>query len=86
MNKILKGVVICIGSLSLAGCLFQSVDTVDIYHAEKYCKEERGSSLRNIREYFTGGTDVFCENGDYLPNLASYKNAQLRLQVEKGDL
>lgn len=81
MNKLLKGIILCGLLSSLTGCLYQSVDTVDIYYAEKYCEDIRGSSLRNINEYWTGESSVRCENGDYLRNLSNYKDLELRIQV-----
>ena len=81
MNKILKGVILCGMLSSLTGCLYQTVNSVDIYYAEEYCKDLRGSNLRNIHEYWTGESSVTCENGDRLPKLSSYKKAQLRQRV-----
>lgn len=81
MDKLLKGIILCGMLSSLTGCLYQSVNTVDIYYAEEYCKDLRESSLKYINEYWTGESSVTCENGDYLPELSSYKEAQLRQRV-----
>ena len=86
MNKILKGVILCGMLSSLTGCLYQSVNSVDIYYAEKYCEEIRGSSLRNINGYWTGESSVRCENGDYLRNLSNYKDLELRQQAYEDKL
>lgn len=86
MNKILKGVILCGMLSSLTGCLYQSVNSVDIYYAEEYCKDLRGSNLRNIQEYWTGDSSVRCENGDYLRNLSNYKDLELRQRVYEDKL
>lgn len=86
MNKILKGVILCVMLSSLTGCLFQSVSSVDIYYAEKYCEELRGSSLKNINGWWTGEASVTCENGDYLSDLSNYKDLELRQRVYEDKL
>lgn len=50
---------VCVLTLTLSGCFFQSVSADDINAAKELCKEH-DSNLYSVHEYFTGNTDVRC--------------------------
>lgn len=56
MSKVLG---VCMLTLTLSGCFFQSVSADKINSAKELCREH-DSNLYSVHEYFTGNTDVIC--------------------------
>lgn len=52
---------VCVLTLTLTGCFFQSVSADKINSAKELCKEH-DSNLYSIHEYWSGNTDVICVN------------------------
>ena len=58
MKKIL---ILLVTSITLSGCLYQSVDKVELEKGLRYCEGKGG--LRNIDEWFDSDTKIECVDG-----------------------
>ena len=70
--------------LSLSGCMWQTIDEVDIYYAKMLC-DEKGSSLDSISEYFNGDSNIQCKGSAKQYSLDSYKSAVLSRGVKNDE-
>lgn len=50
---------VCVLTLTLSGCFFQSVSVDKVDAAKELCKEH-DSNLYSIQEYWSGNTDAIC--------------------------
>lgn len=82
--KIIKSLVVGLGMLSLSGCMWQTIDEVDIYYAKKLCAE-KGDNLYKISEYVSGYSEVRCKGKLDWHDLESYKRKVLYRGVESDE-
>lgn len=68
----IKTVLMLVAMLSLPGCIYQTINTFDIFRATQLC-----SGIENVVEIhsnFVGVEHVICKDGKYL-RLSEYKGA-----------
>lgn len=80
MSKVIRSLIVAIVLSSLTGCMWQSIDDVDIYYAKKLCAE-KGSVVVSITEYWYGNSTINCKDDTTEHSLQTYKNSVLAREV-----
>lgn len=83
MSKVIRSLIVVIVLSSLTGCMWQTIDDVDIYYAKKLCAE-KGSVVVRISEHWDGDSTVNCRGDKFDLNLQTYKNRVLAREVNGG--
>ena len=58
----MKTILVAIFCMTLSGCFYQQVDTVEIERANTYCKSEN-SEIYRLASHSIGFVTVECKNG-----------------------
>ena len=80
VGKVIKSLSVALVLSSLTGCMWQTIDDVDIYYAKKLC-DEKGSVVVSITEYWHGNSTINCKGDITEHSLQIYKNSVLAREV-----